>query len=54
MTNRHDGSTTAMQPETKFYVYPDGTVSGALPLDGMERMKLSMMADGGILPAPGN
>jgi hypothetical protein len=49
VTNRADGSTFDMLPETKFYVYKDGTVSGALPIDDMERMKLSMMEEAGLL-----
>jgi ferric-dicitrate binding protein FerR (iron transport regulator) len=49
VTNRSDGATFDMVPETKFYVYDDGTVSGALPIDDMERMKLSMMEEAGLL-----
>ncbi len=49
VTNRHDGATFDMQRETKFYVYKDGSVSGPLPIDDMERMKLSMMEEAGLL-----
>jgi ferric-dicitrate binding protein FerR (iron transport regulator) len=42
----------SMETESKYYVYPDGTNSGMIPLDDMERMKLSMMAEGGILELP--
>jgi ferric-dicitrate binding protein FerR (iron transport regulator) len=49
VTNRADGSTFDMVPETKFFVYDDGTVSGAVPIDDMERMKLSMMEEAGLL-----
>ena len=49
VTNRHDQSTFDLLPETKFYVYRDGTVSGALPIDDEERMKLSMMEEAGLL-----
>jgi len=49
VTSRHDGNVFTLVPETKFYIYPDGSTSGALPLDGMERMKLQMMEDAGIL-----
>jgi len=52
VTNLHDGVSVALTPQHRFYVYDDGTVSGAQPLDGMEIMKLQMMKDGGILPDP--
>ena len=43
------GESVVMEDEKKFYVFTDGSTSGLVPLDGMERMKLQMMADGGIL-----
>ncbi len=36
----------------KVMFYADGTVSESLPLEPMERMKLQMMADGGVPPPP--
>ncbi len=46
---RDGGESVMMEDEKKFYVFTDGSTSGLVPLDGMERMKLQMMADGGIL-----
>jgi hypothetical protein len=40
----------SLEPETKFYVYIDGRPNEVQPIDDMERMKLSMMQDGGIIP----
>ncbi len=44
--------TWELQEGTKFYVYEDGSVSGPLPLDQMETMKLQMTAEQGLLPEP--
>ena len=52
ITNRIDGSTVVLEPNKRFYVYDDGSVSGPQPLDAMETMKLQMMHDGGLLPDP--
>jgi ferric-dicitrate binding protein FerR (iron transport regulator) len=49
VTSRQTGEVFDMLPETKFYVFRDGTTSGALPIDDMERMKLSMMEEAGLL-----
>ena len=46
---RAGGPSVRMEDESKFYVYPNGSNSGMVPLDDMERMKLSMMAEGGII-----
>ena len=51
-TSRVEGSTQGLQlpAESKVFFYADGTVSESLPLEPMERMKLQMMADGGVPP----
>lgn len=43
------GEPVEMEHEKKYYVYTDGSTSGQIPLDGMERMKLQMMSEAGIL-----
>lgn len=50
VTPRDTGQAMSLAPETKFYVYNDGRPSEVQPIDDMERMKLSMMHDGGIIP----
>ncbi len=55
VTSRGPGATPPVQlpPGHKVMVYPDGSVSALLPLEPPEQMKLQMMKDSGILPAPG-
>jgi ferric-dicitrate binding protein FerR (iron transport regulator) len=50
VTPRDSGQAVALEPETKFYVYTDGRPNEVQPIDDMERMKLSMMHEGGIIP----
>jgi ferric-dicitrate binding protein FerR (iron transport regulator) len=52
ITNRADGTTVTLEPNRRFFVYDDGSVSGPQPLDAMETMKLQMMHDAGLLPDP--
>lgn len=51
--SRVPGSTERLQlpAEHKVRFYPDGSVSENLPLEPAERLKLQMMADGGVPPA---
>jgi ferric-dicitrate binding protein FerR (iron transport regulator) len=49
---RDTGEAVTLTPETKYYVYNDGRPSEVQPIDAMERMKLSMMHDSGIVPTP--
>lgn len=51
--SRVAGSTARVQlpDQHKVMFYPDGSVSENLPLEPAERMKLQMMADGGVPPA---
>ena len=52
VTARNDGVKTRLLEEMKFYVYKDGRPSEMVPIDDMERMKLSMMEEAGLAPIP--
>lgn len=43
------GPVTRLREEMKFYVYNDGRPSEMVPIDDMERMKLSMTHDAGLV-----
>jgi hypothetical protein len=48
-----DGSPSKLVPtEHKYYVYKDGRPSEVMPIDDMERMKLSMTHEAGLAPLP--
>ncbi|MBD3161189.1 MAG: hypothetical protein GF346_03275 [Candidatus Eisenbacteria bacterium] len=49
---KDDGETTRLRDEMKYYVYKDQRPSEMVPIDDMERMKLSMTHDAGLAPIP--
>jgi ferric-dicitrate binding protein FerR (iron transport regulator) len=53
VTRRDSGQSVTMEPETRYLIYKDGRPSQPEPINDMERMKLQMMHDGGLLPVPG-
>jgi ferric-dicitrate binding protein FerR (iron transport regulator) len=52
VTPSHSSEPVRVPVEHKFYVYTDGTTSEFLPIDDMERMKLSMTHDAGVTSTP--
>jgi len=52
VTSRDSGESVTMTPETRLFIFKDGRPPHPEPINDMERMKLQMMHDGGIVPLP--